>query len=370
VRLLFINEKLGYAGTSTYALDLATALREQGDEVRVCTLGGDLRRGFVEAGIETYVARYNPLSFFKLLQFLRDYRPDLVHIQNLRSAPFGRRIAKRLKMSYVVTVHRAPSGPVPRLADPKLVGIIAVNEVIRQALVNNYGVPKSLIRVIHRGVDTDVLSAPGESPRALAGTETAARWIPVVGSIGSLTRVKGHHIFIRAARRALDLGAEALFAIVGEGEEEPALRRLVKELGLQYQVTFSPHIPSRRQLYGTFDMIVVPTLRGGVGSTALEAMSMGRPVIASAVGEILHVIQDGKNGVLVPEGDVEALAQAIVDLISRPEYRAALGQAARANVVESFSLDPMVKATREFYEEILGRLEEPGLELAGAATSP
>jgi hypothetical protein len=226
--------------------------------------------------------------------------------------------------------------------------------------VNNYGVPKSLIRVIHRGVDTDVLSAPGESPRALAGTETAARWIPVVGSIGSLTRVKGHHIFIRAARRALDLGAEALFAIVGEGEEEPALRRLVKELGLQYQVTFSPHIPSRRQLYGTFDMIVVPTLRGGVGSTALEAMSMGRPVIASAVGEILHVIQDGKNGVLVPEGDVEALAQAIVDLISRPEYRAALGQAARANVVESFSLDPMVKATREFYEEILGRLEEPG----------
>ncbi|MBI4601651.1 MAG: glycosyltransferase family 4 protein [Planctomycetes bacterium] len=358
MRLLFVNEKLNYAGTSSYTLDLAAALREGGDEVRICTRGGDLRRTFSELGIETYPVRFNPFSFRKLLQFLRELRAEIIHIQNLRSAVFGRRFSRKLRLPYVVTVHRVPDAGAPRLDDPRLAGIIAVNEVIREALVNNLGVPKALVRVIPRGVDTRLLAPEREEgPGAGPGQDL----IPVVGSIGSLAHVKGHHVFLGAARRVLDRGVEAVFAVVGEGEEEPELRRLVRELGLQHHVTFSPHIPSRRELYRSFDVIVVPTLRGGVGSTALEAMSMGKPVIATAVGEMLHIVQDGKTGLLVPEGDEEALADRIAELLLKPEQRRFLGETARARVVEGFSLTPRVKATRELYGEILAKLAEQSL---------
>jgi glycosyltransferase involved in cell wall biosynthesis len=185
--------------------------------------------------------------------------------------------------------------------------------------------------------------------------------IPVVGSVGRLTRVKGHHVFLRAARSVLDMGIEAMFAIVGEGEEEKSLRGLVKDLRLQYNVTFSPHIPNRPELYRVFDIVVVPTLRGGMGSTALEAMSMGKPVIASKVGEILHIIQDGKTGLLVPEGDADVLARRISELISHPALSKALGNEARAYVVDNFSLAPMVKSTREFYAEALSMFSGKGL---------
>ncbi len=347
MRLLFLNEKLNYAGTSSYTFDLASALGKLGDEIRLCTTGGDLRKSFGALGVETYVVRFNPFSFSKLLSFLREFEPELLHFQNLRSAPFGQRIARKLGVPYVVTVHRAPDSSAPRITDHLLSGVIALNEVVRESLVNNLGVPKTLIRVIHRGVDTDALSPEPEGwqrPRDRG-------WIPVVGSVGNLQKVKGHHVLIKAARRLLDMGVEAMFAIVGEGEEEPYLRRLVKDLRLQQQVTFSPHIPNRRGLYRTFDIVVVPNLKAGVGSTALEGMSMGKPVVASAVGELLHIVEDGKTGLLVPEGDDEALADRLRDLISHPESCASLGQAARACVLENFSLGPMVQATREFYQE-------------------
>ncbi|HVR72728.1 MAG TPA: glycosyltransferase family 4 protein, partial [Planctomycetota bacterium] len=358
MRLLFVNQKLSFAGTSSYTLDLAMALRCMGDEVRICTTGGDLRRAFTDAGIETYLVKFNFFSFRKLLEFLKEYRPHLLHIQNQRSATFGQKLSQKLDLPHIVTVHRSPDISSPRLLHSNLVGVIAANEVIRAALVNNQGIPKSLVRVVERGVNTEVLT-PGRSVEP--GTPASAaenRLIPVVGSVGSITRVKGHHVFLEAARRVLDRGVEAMFAIVGEGEDEPYLRKLVRELRLEPHVTFSAHIPDRRELFRTFDIVVVPTLRGGVGSTALEAMSVGKPVIASAVGEILHIIEDGKTGILVPEGDKESLAEKIAELIANPGLCRTLGSNARAYVVDHFALAPMVKATREFYEDVESRISE------------
>jgi glycosyltransferase involved in cell wall biosynthesis len=302
------------------------------------------------------------------MEFLRDYQPDLIHIQNRLSAPLGQKISRKLRVPHVITVHRVPDGRPPHIQHPYLAGVIAVNEVIRESLVNNHGIPKSLVRVIQHGVDVDALTPErSDAQAAVGGAPGKPGLIPVVGSVGRLTRVKGQHIFLKAARRVLDRGFEAMFAIVGEGEEEQSLRKVVKELGLQYNVTFSPHILNRRELYRIFDIVVVPTLRGGMGSTTLEAMAMGKPVIASAVGEVLHIVQDGKTGLLVPEGDADAIADQICTLIARPELCRTLGSQARAYVVESFALAPMVKATRDLYEHVGHKLKERGVESTEAA---
>lgn len=362
MRILFVKRRLDYSSTTSYSMDLATALVRRGERVQICTTGGQLREKFHTLGVETYRAKFNVFSFRKLLGFLQDFGPDLIHVQSLASLPLGRKIARRLQRPYLVTVHRRPGPNAPRVRASQVCGVIAVNEVIREALVNEQDLPKSMIRVIKRGVDLAALKlepTPDPGP--------GERRIPVVGSVGRLTPEKGHQTLIAAARRILDGGLEAHFVIVGEGEEERRLRALVKELRLESHVTFCPPMASLSDVYGLFDVVALPVLKSGVGATALEAMAMGKPVIASAVGEMLDLGHDGHTGVLVPEGDAGLLADRIVELLSQPELMAQLGRQARAWVEENFQLDPMVDATRDFYKELLAGLREE-LELESSVS--
>jgi glycosyltransferase involved in cell wall biosynthesis len=359
MRLLFVNHRLDFTSTSSYTLGLATSLRKRGERVRILTAGGRLRADFRRAGIETYRARFNFFSFRKLIGFLRDFDPDLIHVQHLPGLPLGRRVALKLGKPHLVTVHRRPDPKDPRIAGDLMRGVIAVSEGIREALVNRQNLSKGLIRVIRRGVDLTALK-----PEAPGREESEGKHIPVVGTVGRLTREKGHHTLIAAARRILDGGLPVHFVIVGEGDEEPRLRALVKKLQLERYVTFSPHAPSLTDLYRMFDIVALPVLKSGVGATALEAMAMGKPIVGSAVGEMVHIVQNGRTGVLVPEGDAGLLADRIVDLLIQPDLMQQLGRQARAWVEENCGLSPMVEATCEFYGEVISQLRETG-ELQG-----
>ncbi|MBN1442365.1 MAG: glycosyltransferase family 4 protein [Planctomycetes bacterium] len=353
MRLLFVNDRLDYSSSTTYTRDLAASLIAQGDDVRICTTGGSLRRSFDRLGIETYRAKFNFFSFRKLLEFLREFDPDLIHVQSYSSLPLGMKISRRLDRPFVLTVHRVPPARGLRLLPGGLRGVIAINELNREVLVNDQKLPKSLIRVIRRGVNVNRL----RPDRSRGATETSDR-IPVIGSVGTLSPEKGHPYLIEAARLVLDRGREAHFAIVGEGSEEARLRALVKKRQLQMHVTFSPHLTDPRQLYRLFDIVALPVLRSGVGVTALEAMAVGKPLVASAVGELLNLVQDGVTGLLVPEGNAEALADRLVELIDDVELQRSLASEARAWVEKNCALEPVVAATRGYYEEVLAGLSE------------
>jgi len=348
MRLLFVNETLDYASATSYTMDLALALRARGDEVRLCTCGGDLTGAFRDRGIRTYRVKHNLLSFRKLIDFLREFDPQLIHVQSIDSLRLGQRIAARLRKPYVVTAHRRPDEESDPIADRSFRGVIALNELIREALVNDQGIPKSRIRVIRRGI---------YFPRPKGDEVDESNRIPVVGSIGRLVPDKGHHFLIEAARILVDRGVDAHYAIVGEGAEESRLRALVRKLDLALHVTFSPHLPRRSELFALFDIIALPVLSTGVAVTALEAMAMGKPLIASTVGEHLHIIQDGETGSLVPVGDAVALADGLERLIKDPDLRRKLSAAGRRWVEKECALEPMVVETRDFYAAVLEGIE-------------
>jgi glycosyltransferase involved in cell wall biosynthesis len=119
-------------------------------------------------------------------------------------------------------------------------------------------------------------------------------------------------------------------------------------------------MPDIIDLYRSFDIVVVPTLRGGVGLTALEAMAMGKPVVASAVGEMLTIVVDGKTGFLVPEGDADQIADRIIRLFESPALGVEMGASGRKRVAECYSLPPMIGATEALYREILDEVESGG----------
>lgn len=353
MRILFLNERVDYSNATSYSLDLAAAIAERGHEVQMCTGGGELIEQFRQRSIETYEVSFNMLTMGKLMGYLAGFDPDLVHVQSLRSYPFGRKIIGRLRKPVLLTVHTRPDPQARPLREEYLCGAIAANEVIREGLVNELDMDKSRVRVIERGIDLRAFK-PGKN-----GYWTPAEdRLPVVGCIGQLSEEKGQHLLIEAAKLVLDQGVQAHFAIVGDGETAASLHDRVKELGLELNVTFSPHIPGRQALYGLFDIIAMPVLKGGVGVTAIESMAMGRPLITSGLGEMLHLVKDGETGLLFPEGDVEALAARILELIRNPEEIARIGESARNWVEREFVLDPMVDDTLDFYRECLDRIDE------------
>ena len=356
MNLLFVNRRLGFQSTTTYTYELARAVQSRGHKVRLCTMGGDLRDWFHQGGIEILPVKFNFFSFRRLIRFLEEFNPDLIHIQNLRTLPLGHRLAERLQRPHLVTVHHVPEedGLASQIPHWLLTAVIAVNEDIRESLVNDHRISKELIRVIPPGINLERYVPLESRNPAFQGR------LPVVGTIGRLDPLKGIHHFLRAARKVLDRGREAMFVIVGDGEDERSLRLEAKGLGIEKHVTFAPPMPDIVDLYRSFDIVVVPTQRGGVGLTALEAMAMEKPVVASAVGELLNIVLDGRTGFLVAEKDPDQIADRITRLLDDPALCAGLGKAARRRIEEDYSLPSMVGATEALYREILDEIESVG----------
>jgi glycosyltransferase involved in cell wall biosynthesis len=139
--------------------------------------------------------------------------------------------------------------------------------------------------------------------------------------------------------------------LVGDGSQRAALERQAAPLG--DAVTFLGMRQDVPEVMAALDVLVVPSLNEGMGRVALEAGAAGIPVVASRVGGLPDVIDDGETGLLAPPKDARAIADAVLELVRAPERRALMGATARARVVPHFSLENMVLRIEELYEELL-----------------
>ena len=255
----------------------------------------------------------------------------------------------------VATVHAYPRFTMtrPTRLQQRLLGglvsrYIAVSQDLRERLIARMPWPAERITVIHNGVE------PGAEPPArdvaLRDRLTQGSAQPVVLAAARLDRSKGLDVLIEAARAL----PGARIAIAGEGPERRALRERIEALGLQDRVVLLGWQDDLRALMAAADVVVQPSRNEGLSITVLEAMAAGRPVVASDVGGTRESVADGVTGVLVPPGRPDALAAALDALLRDPQRRAALGAAARARAVASFSAQAMAAATSAVYEELLG----------------
>jgi glycosyltransferase involved in cell wall biosynthesis len=173
---------------------------------------------------------------------------------------------------------------------------------------------------------------------------------------GRLVERKGVHLLLEALAR-LDGDRPALLHVVGDGPERPRLEARVRELGLGAGVAFHGFVPREalEERMATCDAFVLPAVvdaKGdteGLGVVLLEAMSYGKPVIASAAGGIVDIVRDGRNGLLVPPGDVDALAGAVRRLLDDPAAAAVMGRRGRDDVKEKFSWGVIVDGLMDVY---------------------
>jgi glycosyltransferase involved in cell wall biosynthesis len=229
---------------------------------------------------------------------------------------------------------------------------ICASEAIRQMLVSD-GIPHERTVTVHEGVDIEHVRA---APPARVHEEF---WLPhdapIVGNVAALVPHKGQRYLIEAATLVLRQVPDARFVIAGDGELRPQLERQVKEHRLEKHVILAGFRPDVLSLHRAFDIFVMSSVTEGLGTSLLDAMACGKPIVGTTAGGIPEVVADGVTGLLVPPRDPEALARALVTLLKDRGLRVQFGAAALARVRERFSAERMVQDTLRVYQRVVQR---------------
>jgi len=229
--------------------------------------------------------------------------------------------------------------------------LIAVSSDIEKVLCVKYGAQR-VIR-IHNGIDLEVLSksrARDEVRRELGVDSNCL----LVGTVGRLTAVKGHEYLLKTAQLMLQKRRNVKFVIVGDGPLKVELQSLAAQLGITENVAFLGHQDDACALMEAMDLFVLPSLHEGIPMVILEAMALGRPVVASRVGGIPEVITDTVHGLLVSAGDPAGIAQACLKLVEDRNLAERYGQAGRARVEQQFSSVVMGGKVANLYRQLVG----------------
>jgi glycosyltransferase involved in cell wall biosynthesis len=239
-----------------------------------------------------------------------------------------------------------------RRLTPKMDHLIAVSRAIVRKLEDE-GRIGSPISLIYNGVDLTRYREP-EVCCTLQAEYGIAPGSPIVGVVARLEVEKGHPTLLEAWPRVLASVPDAHLLVVGEGSQREALEAQARGLGLlgaRPAVTVTGRRDDVPAVTAALDVAVLPSYREAQGLSILEAMALARPVVASAVGGIPEMIEDGQTGLLVPPRDPDRLADAIARLLSDHPYADTLGKAGRDLVEERFCAELMVRAIETIYDE-------------------
>ena len=188
----------------------------------------------------------------------------------------------------------------------------------------------------------------GGAPRARESPEGS----PVVGNVAALTDHKDHATLLEAAGLVLRTRPEARFVIAGEGELRRALEARVREGGLAGRVVFAGFRDDVDRLLPAFDVFCLSSHLEGLGTSLLDAMTFGRPVVATAAGGIPEAVEDGVTGRVVPVRDPRRSPRRFSELLRDPARRRAMGEAGRRRFDERFTADRMVDETLRVYGSV------------------
>lgn len=317
------------------------------------------RRGIAVRVIEELVRPVSPSRDLAALARLRalfeSERPDLVHTHSSKAGILGRAAAWTAGVPLVVhTNHGLPFyGEQPfftqatywtleKAASWVTDRVVCVGEEMRRKSIAAHLGPPEKFDVVRSGIETDAFLHAADC-RACLGIPSD---VPVVGMVSRMARHKGHRFLVQAAP------PEAHLLFVGDGEERPALERQVSDRGLK--ATFAGHVPPEAvpDLVASMDVVVHPSLWEGLPRAAVQALLVGRPVVAFDCDGAREVVEDGVTGRLVPPKSVEGLSSAIREILGRGDRGRSLGEAGRARVQSAFDW----RRTGEELGRIYGRL--------------
>jgi glycosyltransferase involved in cell wall biosynthesis len=307
-----------------------------------------------------------PFAVLRLARLLRARGIALVHVNDADDAAIAAMACRLVGIPCVAHV-RSEMAPNKfrklRLQWPDL--LVAVSEGVRQKAIQG-GLPPERIATVYSGIDPGRVRATGEGWRVRHACGLSPDTL-VIGSVANIAPKKGYDVLIRAvakARREID-GLACLIVGADDHGMRAGLQRLGDSLGLDGRLCFAGFQEKVGSYLDAMDVFVLASVDEGFGIVLLEAMACGRPVVATVVDGPPEIVEDGRSGLLVPPGDPEALAKALVELLHDPQRRASMGRRGRERVETVFSLDLQMRTLTGLYDHLL---RERGAGLTGATS--
>ncbi len=360
MRILHIDEQRGWRGGEQQASYLIRGLLARGHECAIAGRPGsafvttDHGSGLLEVVEAPFRGEADLWTAFQLARAVRRLDIDILHAHTshaLTYAVLARKLAGRGK---VVASRRVDFPPRQNAFSRWKYGaadrIVAISEKIAEVM-RTFGIPDSQLRVVHSGIDPGRLDVE-PLPRAELGVPEG---IPLLGNVAALVGHKDHRTLIAAMPVVLREVPEAHLIIAGEGPLRPNLERQIAQLNLGHAVHllgFRNDVPA---ILKALDVFVMSSKEEGLGTSVLDAMAAGIPVVATAAGGIPEMVRDGETGLLAEAGNPQQLADRIVAVVRDSRMGDALRESAARLVRERFTLDAMVAGNLEIYHRLIAR---------------
>lgn len=297
----------------------------------------------------------------KLEQMLRDEQIDVVHAFDFYTNVFALAAARRAGVPALLAsrrelagnrrlIHRIAIRYACHLAD----GVVANSRAAGSCLTALVGNAASKVLVVHNGIDLEAFRAtrPAVDVRAEFGI---SHGVPLIGILAAMRPEKQIETFLRAASRVARELPGARFLLIGDGSERVRLEALVRKLGIGDRTIFAGDRHDVADLLAALDVFALSSFTESFPNAVLEAMAAARPVVATRVGGVPELVEDGTTGYLVPVCDDAAMATRIVELLRNPELRERMGRAGHTRVEREFTPQRMTRRFEDLYQRLLYR---------------
>ena len=362
MKILQILPELNVGGVETGTLDLSKALVRLGHKSVVVSAGGSLVKELEADGAKHYTLAVNKksiISMFKLIpelvEIIKKEEIDIVHARSRVPAWIAYFATRKTKAVFITTCHGYYKKHLFSIVMGWAKRVIVLSNVIARHMIEDFSVPHDRIKLVPRSVDLERFKYldPKEKRKDVFN----------VGIIGRITPLKGHLHFIKAMAIISRVVPRLKIWIVGDAplskeayKEE--VQVLVRRLGLWHCTEF---LGTQRDIPGilaNLDLVVLATTtHEAFGRVVVEAQAAGVPVVATKVGGVIDIIQDGKNGLLVPPADPKGMAEAILSIFKDVELAKELAQNAYERVKEKYNVELMVKNTLDVYRHALSNFK-------------
>lgn len=369
-RILYVHgiDAIGGAERDLIAL-LKTLDRQKWEPHVVCPGTGPFRDQLHAIGVPTHALTLppwrKPLEFLQRRSAVRrlgalvdQLDPAMIHVNDIWWVPHTvQAVAGHRATPVPIVAHvrqEIEPAKVRRYGLDRAAAVIAISRQVEQSLIAG-GVSASKVRTIYSGIDLSVKQPPPDGPaiRQLLGIPNGA---VLVGTVANLFPRKGYEVMLRALPTIVRVVPTAHYVIVGSDESDYAarLKRLAQELKIADRVHIVGFQDPVQPFLASLDLYVHPALMEGFGIAVVEAMAMGKAVVATTTGGLPEVVGQGETGLLVPPGDAESLAATVVSLLEDRARREQMGRNGMARAQERFSLDASVMHMEQLYDEVLG----------------
>src|SRR6185312_7523386 len=365
--VMILADHFGYAdgvrhGVTTYLLHVLPPLIAAGIDLTVCFLRAPhaaaedlramgIRPVFFDAG------KWDPTVALRIAALAKRNGVRLLHATGVKGTLAARTAARLIGARTLLHMHDLNDpgalSTLQRLVAQPTDAAVCVSQAVWELAVKRYHVAFERVRVARNGIPLEALRSAGAGEhsrvRAELGIEAGR---PVLAIIGRLHPVKGHRALLGMLPAIVRSCPEALLLVIGDGPERGNCEALTRTLGLSRHVRFLGRRSDVPRLLSAIDLVLMPSQSEGLGLAAIEALAAARPVIAFAAGGLPEVVTDGLNGRLVPPGDGQAFANAVIETLRDPGRRFSYARGA-ASSAQRFSVEAHVRRLIDCYRMTL-----------------